>query len=65
MVAAAIFSRQGPASRSAARRITAARSSNGSAAQSALADVAASTAAVASACPALVNVPSTARWLCG
>ena len=65
MVAAAIFSRHGPASRSAARRNTAARSSNGIAAQASLAVIAASTAAVASACSALVSVPSTALWLCG
>lgn len=55
MVAAAIFSRHGPANRSAARRNTAARSSNGSAAQSLLADMAASTAAAASAWVALVS----------
>lgn len=65
MVAAAIFSRHGPANRSAARRNTAARSSNGSAAQSLLADMAASTAAAASAWVALVRVPSLAACRCG
>ena len=65
MVAAAIVSRQGPASRSAARRNTAARSSNGVAAQSAFAAIAASTAAAASAVVALVRVPSFALWRCG
>ena len=61
MVAAAIFSRHGPAIRSAARRNTAARSSNGVASQSAFAAIAASMAAVASAWVALVKVPSRAE----
>ena len=65
MVAAAIFSRHGPASRSAARRKIAARSSNGVAAQCARAAIAASTAAVASAWSALVSVPSVAACRCG
>src|SRR5262249_15321358 len=64
MVAAAIFSRHGPASRSAARRNTAVRSSNGVASQSALAAIAASIASDASECSALVKVPNRAecRW---
>src|SRR6202051_39614 len=65
MVPAPIFSRHGPAIRSAARRNTAARSSNGVASQPALAAIAASIAADASACSALVNVPSRAECRCG
>ena len=65
MVAAQSFSRHGPASRSAARRNTAARSSNGVFAHASLAAIAASMAAVASECSALVKVPSLAEWRCG
>src|SRR3979409_921980 len=49
MVAAAIFSRHGPAIRSAARRNTAARSSNGVASQAALAAMGAPRPAAAGA----------------
>ena len=61
MVAAHSVARQGPANRSAARRKTAARSSNGVFAHESLAAIAASIAAVASECSALVKVPNVAE----
>ena len=65
MVAALSVSRHGPDSSSAARRITAARSSYGRSRQAGPAASAASTASATSAEVASAEVPSTAAWRCG
>ncbi len=65
MVEAAIVSRHGPASSSAARRMIAARSSKDIARQAGAAARAASMASVASCWVAWRPVPMTDLWLCG
>ncbi len=65
MVAALIRWRHGPASRSAAFKMTAQRASRGIRRQSGAASPAAATAALASWAVALRMVPSTCWWSCG
>lgn len=65
MVEAASFSRHGPDSSSAARRMIAARSSKDIERQAGAAARAASMASCASAWVALAKVPSTDLWSCG